>query len=281
MLRLLERSVGSIEQRLILVPPPDLTVPATFENAVADPDLREALVRQAQRLRGSIYLSDGAIRQADLSHDGRHRTAEDARSWHLLFLNKANQISSCAWYLEHTQLPSFEHLRVSHCPLTRMDGWQRCISDAVQQDIARAGRAGLNYAELGGWAVAPESRRSPDGLLMALATYALSRALGGALGMTAATVRHSSSSILRRLGGVPLESDGVIVPPYFDDRYDCTMELLRFDSRRPNQKYNSLVDRLRDKLAHVPVIAAAISTDLIANGYDAPERYASQAIATA
>jgi hypothetical protein len=35
------------------------------------------------------------------------------------------------------------------------------------------------------------------------------------------------------------------------------MELLRFDSRRPDAKYNGLIELLRRKLASVPVIANA------------------------
>jgi hypothetical protein len=271
MLRLLERSVATVGQRLILVPPPHVVVPPTFRNAIVDPALREALVRQVQRLRGAIYLSDGAIRRADLSFDGRHRTNEDSRSWHLLVLNRENQISSCAWYLEHAQAPSFDHLRVRRCPLNHFSEWGERLMAAVHHELTRAQRAGLKYAEVGGWAVAPENRCTSEGLLLALAAYSLGRMLGGCLGITTATVRHSSSRILRRLGGAPLEADGVEIPAYFDPNYDCTMELLRFDSRRPNPKYSSLVDRLRDKLAQVPVIATAIALDPGDHPYDLDE----------
>ena len=76
---------------------------------------------------------------------------------------------------------------------------------------------------------------------------------GGALGVTTATVRHCSSRILRRLGGAQLEIDGTIVPPYYDPHYDCTMELLRFDSSRPNSRYARLVEALEAKLEEVEV----------------------------
>ena len=73
--------------------------------------------------------------------------------------------------------------------------------------------------------------------------------------MTTATVRHPSSTILRRLGGSSLEVDGIRVPSYFDPAYACEMELLRFDSRRPNPKYVDLVEVLRSKLGNVTVVA--------------------------
>jgi len=259
MLRLLERSVATVEHRLILVAPPGAAVPNDFRNATSDPVLREALIRQVQRLRGGIYLEDGAIQRHQLSTDGRHHTPDDGRSWHLLFLNKANRISSCAWYLEHEEAPSFHQLRVRHCPLSTAAHWRDRVVTAVQNELTRARRLGLRYAEVGGWAVARESRCTSESLLLALGAYGLARMFGGCLGITTATIRHASSRILRRLGGAPLEAHGSVIPPYFDPAYDCTMELLRFDSRRANPKYSSLIDRLRDKLAHVPVIATELA----------------------
>ena len=93
---------------------------------------------------------------------------------------------------------------------------------------SRARRAGLYYAELGGWAVSPERRCTSEGLILALAGYGLSRLLGGAIGITAANVTHASSSILRRLGGSYLEVDGTTIPAYYDPSYNTMIELLRF-----------------------------------------------------
>jgi hypothetical protein len=89
--------------------------------------------------------------------------------------------------------------------------------------------------------------------MLALAGYSLGRIRGGCLGITTATVRHCSSSILRRLGGATLEADGVTVPRYYDPRYRCDMEVLRFDSRNPNTKYLHLIELLREKLANALV----------------------------
>jgi hypothetical protein len=259
MLRLLERSVATVEQRLILVAPPDVPVTPSFRNATVDPTLREALIRQVQRLRAAVYLEDGAIQRPELSPDGRHRTSEDARSWHLLLLNKANQISSCIWFLEHEHNPSLDQLRLRHCPLTRASTWGARLSDAVKSELSWARTQGLKFGEVGGWAVAPESRCTSEGLLLVLGAFSLANALGGSLVLATATARHSSSRILQRLGGSRLEADGAAIPPYFDPQYDCMMELLRFDSRRPNSRYRGLIDLLRDKLTHVPVIATAIA----------------------
>ena len=101
---------------------------------------------------------------------------------------------------------------------------------------------------------------------------------GGALGLTTATVRHCSSTILRRIGGRRLEVDGMVVPPYYDPRYKCEMELLRFDSRRPSAKYADMIDRLGEKLASVHVIAASDPATAVTF---APERHDQAALSAA
>jgi hypothetical protein len=93
---------------------------------------------------------------------------------------------------------------------------------------------------------------------MALATYSLAQVLGGCIGITTATTRHSSSSILRRLGGSSLESGGDELPSYYDPQFQCQMEVLGFDSDRPAPKYGGLVDRLRSEIRAAPVICAGV-----------------------
>jgi hypothetical protein len=253
MLRLLERSVRSVDKRLVLLAPRQATVDA-FQNVAVDADRHSELVAEVQRLRGSIYLNDGAIEREHLSPEGLHRTPEDDKSWHLLMMGKDGRVSSCVWYLEHASSASIDHLRVRHCPLARTDAWRDRLTSAIDAEMTRARRANLRYAEVGGWAVAKESRCTSEGLVLALAAYSLGRILGGALGITTATVRHSSSTILRRVGGSHLEVDGTTVPPYYDPNYKCEMELLRFDSRRPNAKFGNLIEQLKDKLARASVI---------------------------
>jgi hypothetical protein len=96
-----------------------------------------------------------------------------------------------------------------------------------------------------------------------LAAFSLGRIAGGALGLTTATVRHASSTILRRLGGSNLEVNGKPIPSYYDERYGCEMELLRFDSRRPSSRFAAVIDRLAERLAYVPVIAASELVEVI------------------
>jgi len=254
MLKLLERTIATLEDRLVLLAPPD-AAPSFFRHVEIDTDRHQRLVHEMQQLRGRIYLNDGAIRPQQLSADGAHQTPEDNKSWHLLSIDGAQKVTGCAWYLQHNQGVKPQTLRVRHSPLARNQDWRELLWKGVNAELDRAHRERLNYVEVGGWAVAKEAACPTEGLVIALAGYSLGQICGDCLGMTTATVRHCSSSILRRLGGAPLEVSGIRVPSYYDPRYECEMEILRFDSRKPNPRYASLVARLRNAMANVRVIA--------------------------
>src|SRR5690349_19459630 len=113
MVKLLERSVATAEQRLVVVAPSAIEAPSTFRNSTPDSTLREALLRQIQRLRGTVYLEDGAIRRRHLTADGRHCTPDDGRSWHMAFLNAENRVSSAIWMLPHAEDVSVDDFRAS------------------------------------------------------------------------------------------------------------------------------------------------------------------------
>lgn len=255
MLKLLERNIASVEQRLLLLAPSQASVPAFLGHVEIDSRMHRERVRQMQGLRGGVYLNDGAVVPEQLSPEGLHQTPEDERSWHLLTLDKHDRVSACAWFLQHDQTVQADDLRVGHSPLAREAAWRGPLWGAVESEIESARRDRIGYVEVGGWAVAEDNRNSTDGLVLALAGYSLGRVCGGVLGLTTATIRHCSSTILRRLGGASLAFGDVTIPAYYDPKYRCEMELLRFDSRRPNPKYSGLIELLREKLADVQVIA--------------------------
>jgi len=179
----------------------------------------------------------------------------------MLLLDKHQRVTACALYLEHDHNDvTFDQLRARHCPLTNEPEWRPTVERAIEAELDRARSEQLHYVELGGWAVSEDSRGTAGPLALALAVYGFSRRAGGALGITTATFRHCSATILKRLGGARFEVDGVTLPPYFDSRYQCMMEMLKFDSRRPNPKYLNLIDQVRDTLARITVVARPDTT---------------------
>ena len=252
-LKLLERTVATLDQRLLLLAPSS-SIPDAFLNVEYDNAEHQRYVREMQKLRGRIYVGDGAVTREQLTVEGLHETVEDHKSWHLLMVDRRRRVTGCAWYLEHPSSVRVRDLRVRNSPLAKMAEWRGKLWKGVESELKRAREAGLRYTEVGGWAVSEQSRCTSEGLVLALAGYSLGRMFGGCLGITTATVRHCSSSILRRLGGAPLQAEGTPVPSYYDPHYDCEMEILRFDSRHPNPKFNGLIEQLREKMASVPVI---------------------------
>jgi hypothetical protein len=270
LLNRLDRTIASLPQRLVLLAPPEFVVPDRFTSCEFDLARHEGLIQAIQRFRGDIYYEDGAITRDQLADDGRHVTPEDNQAWHLVLMNDQGGISACAWYHEHANTVYFDRLRVRHSALARSPEWREALWRAVDQHIADARRNGLRYAELGGWAVARESRSTSETLLLALATYALSRLGGGALGITTATNRHRSSSILCRLGGQPLDFDGLVLPPYYDPQYDCVMEILRFDSRAPEPRYDGLVQLVNSNIFDIPLVARPYWPAMRSSGFVPP-----------
>jgi hypothetical protein len=260
----LERNVASVDERMVLLAPSERSVSNFFKKVDVDSGKYHQLLQDVQRFRGSIYLQDGAIEPSQLSDNGLHQTPDDDESWHMILLNKQEEVKACMMYREHENTVGPDDLRVRHNPLAQQDEWRPRLWKAIESELARAQRDDLQYVEVGGWAVAPELRRTAGPLTIPLAIYGLSRRNGGAIGVSTATYRNCSATILQRLGGSRFEVDGVTLPPYYDPRYKCMMELLRFDSREPNPRYVGLIDRLREKLAGVRVVMRPAWTSALA-----------------
>lgn len=244
----------SSQTQLVILPPARSAAPRIFRNIDTNSRRYDQLLAEMQRLRGQIYLSDGAIQDDELTSDGRHKLAVDERSWHVLMLEGGRRVSGCLRYLEEQQASRFDELCIQQSALARCPVWGKKFRRAVEIEMTRAWQKGIGFGEVGGWAVAEERRRTTDPLCMVLATCGLFRLLGGCAGLATATVRHGSSAILRRIGLTPLTEDGVEIPAYYDPRYRCEMEALRFDSDFPSPKYAQAIDLLSSWLELAPVI---------------------------
>ena len=135
--------------------------------------------------------------------------------------------------------------------LGRQTQGRRRTGSAVQDAAA----SGFSYIEVGGWAIAEKVRCTAECLRSVLAVYAWSRLVGGALGVSTATERNGSASILKRLGGSSMQWDKSEIPAYYDPRYDCRMHMLRYDSRTPTARYEASIRGIEGVMANVPVIS--------------------------
>jgi hypothetical protein len=225
-----------------------------FRCCQSNTDLHKEYLSQLQRLRGRLYLSDGAIRGSDLDDEGHFRMHGDEDAWHLLLLDETSEVIGCSRYLVHPHTINFNDLRVSQCALAREPGWVNKVRNAVESELNIARIRNLSYVEIGGWALSEEWRGTKAALEIALGSYALARLWGGAIGCCTATARHGSASILRRLGGQSLNWDGEDLPPYHDSHYGCSMELLRFDDPTIASRFIPVVNQLTRTLAGATVL---------------------------
>lgn len=255
---MLFRDSRSIRHRsFILLAPSNETISHYPGGVTVSRDLHTHLLAESQRLRGRIYLADGAVTVGELDKRERHIQPLDSRSWHLLTLGSLGRVIGCTRFRRHPSPAAWTQLAIRQAPIAQSDEWGFRFRRSVDTELDAARRAGFAYVEVGGWALAREIRGTTMALKTVLATYAWSELLGGALGITTATQRNDSAAILRRLGGTPLKHDGEELPPYFDDRYGCTMEVLRFDSREPNPRYRALLDEVREQVATATVVCAS------------------------
>jgi hypothetical protein len=228
-------------------------VPKIFHDARESHHDHRSLLTEIQRFRGQVYLADGAIEESDLV-DGRHVAAADEHSWHFLVHDENGDIAGCIRYHAHDLSSLLLRLSVFHTSLAACPEWGPILEQAVASEIALARTRQLSFVEVGGWAVAEHVRNTAEPLRLGLVAYSLGQLMGGAVGLCTATRRHCSSSILRRIGGRFLEHDGTAIPTYYDPRYACEMDILRFHSWNPNPRYAQWIEQIRNSLQRLTVI---------------------------
>ncbi len=180
----------------------------------------------------------------------------------MLVMDRDDQVCGCIRYREYWKDETFSELSVSESALAKSKTFGSILEAAVRAELSRASKLQVPFVESGGWALAEEYRGTTEALRMALAVYALSQALGGAIGISAATQRHGSASILRRIGGQPLEFEGFPLPAYDDPRYGCQMEALRFYSWAPNPRFSVWIDEVKAGLRTIPVLTNGVTGPL-------------------
>jgi len=221
-------------QRLsILAPAADL-----YDSVRVDAKEYLARLRDVQRLRNTAFAAHGMT--AD--HMDEY-ASDDEQCLHIVMTNDEGSATACVRCLDQPNTVDVTELR-AYAP-----EWPADMVAAVASDLGEARRAGFLYGEWGSFVVDASRRGTTEALVVALASYALGRLRGGALGLTLANVKYGAASILRRIS-----ADETVLPGYFDSRYYADVELVRFDSRRPASKYERMVAQLQARLATVPVL---------------------------
>src|ERR1019366_1127957 len=145
---LLQSFGDHIPDGLVLLAPAGCGIPSSFRRCSIDRNRHGRLLRQVQRVRGAIYLADGALQASQLTSDGRHVQYYDYDSWHLLAGNGNGEVHGCARYRHLTGNVGFEDLGVRESWLAKCEQWGLSLRSAVESEIARAKQRGMAFSEV-------------------------------------------------------------------------------------------------------------------------------------
>jgi len=222
-------------------------IPSSCFRASVDPRLHSRLLFDLQLLRGNA-LREYYPLAAGLTQDGRHFQSTDAESWHVLLEDEDGRVRACSRY-RHVD-GGFNQLGAHESSLAKSVTFGSAVRRAIESHMRRAQAANMHYGEAGGWVLCPELRCSTAAINIALMTFALADRLGGGMGITTATTRHQSASILRRLGGHRLGG----LPAYYDPKYGCVLEILGFDMKALRAQFARKLDDLKGRLDSLPIV---------------------------
>jgi hypothetical protein len=240
----------------VLLAPQTANTPASFGRIALDHRRYTDLLHGMQRLRGRVYVEDGALQPSQLTPDGRHVLSSDVNSWHLLMCQD-KEVRGCMRYSLYPGSVPFRNLSAAESAAAKCPECGHAVRAAIEREIRRASRLGISFGEAGGWALDERLRNTSAALRLVLSTYGLAQLLGDAVGISTATLRNGSAHILCRIGGSPLQLDTGELDPYYDPRYNCYMRLLYFDSRVQNVKYRDGVHQQRLQLLSSTVVCPA------------------------
>jgi len=128
-----------IHNELVLLAPAGCFIPESFRRRYVDCNRHARWLSDAQRLRGGIYLADGAVQPSQLSADGRHVQHADYDSWHVLTVDGKGAVQGCARYRHLIGNVGFDDLGPQQIKNIARPG-----SAGVQNEIA------MNIGDIGG-----------------------------------------------------------------------------------------------------------------------------------
>jgi hypothetical protein len=238
----------------VILAPQGAEFPRSPVNANYDTIRHTRLLAEMQRLRGRVALREGAVTPSMLDSSARYIMPGDENSWHLLRLYDDGRVAGCARILVHPRNVNFPKLRIASASVSQCTFWARHVRNAVESELTRARLNDLTTIEPGGWVVDEALRGTCEAVSLAISAFAWAQILGDCIGFLTATVKHGSATILRRLGGRQLKTEGETIPGYFEPAWGCNMELLHFDTNSLNPRFEPSLSSARSRLLESPVV---------------------------
>jgi hypothetical protein len=247
--------------KFMLLCPMNSGIPDSFKNYCFSKEQYDEMLSKMQRLRGQVYLADGAIKEEELT-DGLHCLEIDRLSWNVLGIDDSGNVRACMRYHENHLLDPITNMWIYKSELATLPEWRDLFTAALESQQRRALAGGKRHAEIGGLAIHPDYRHTtlnhqePEIQRMALATHVIALERGGCIWVSTATKRNKASRVLRRYGR-PLRHGNVTFPEFYDPQYRCYMEALSSDSDFMLEKYSAQIEKIAPQVLDATVIFPA------------------------
>lgn len=230
-----------------------------FANVTRDATAHEAMLHRVQRLRGEVYVDDGAAPEQLLDASGRHVAADDPLRWHIVLLDPEDAPIACVSLRLHMADARPEEVTVYELAHLADDDTfaprlHRALGDVI--DLARSEQ--VHFGEAGGMAVSTRVQHVGLGLVMSLAGWSLCRVVGHHIGVSGAGVRNGISSIHQRSGAWRLHDHEEALPQVLHPVFQDPIEVLGFDTRKPSDKCQPRLAALAEHLPECMVLADVV-----------------------
>lgn len=238
------RDLYSDDFRLCILPPKDHCA-ACGRKCIYNSEDYDARLARIRRLRGKVFLADGAVTQEHLDESGSYHTSLDHRAWHIYLAGNDGEVPACCTLMLHRNVVEVQELRISELLCHIQDDRRGLYESAIQSLIREAARLNVGFGEAAAWAIDQKFRNHCASMMMIIASWPLYQTLGNAIIIGAPTSRHHTSSIEKRMGGFPLALQGSPLGPFHDAPHGCDMEFVWFDSQRPLSRFAQIISEMR------------------------------------
>jgi hypothetical protein len=241
---------------LTIIAPSAEKIPDCLPHYIPDEGLRRKLVDEVQRFRGRIFVQDNSLPASALDAQGRHNMPYDDEAWHLLVWDRYQNVCGAmrvGIHLQKHRPVRLEDLQISKF-LAHLPTATRSLVEGAARAYLRRIRSPSPFFEPGGWVIAENARKSTLASVLAAAVWSLGRAVGGSAGLSMATMKNNSASILKKMGGFELFSRGVPLAPFFDPYHGSQMELIGFDPSYLNPRLEATVAEIQEFINVLPII---------------------------
>ncbi len=224
-----------------------------------DSDLRYDFMFELFKMRGSVYLQDGAISEENLDKFGKYVSPHDKYSWQVLLLDSSKKphggLRIRFWDFENIRA----HFMQTHAKelIDRMDcDNQKVYQESIIRFLDEEMRTKF-FGEVAGLVITDYEKNSPAALLLVAFCFAFGEFVGGFNALVSATERHYSNRIMRKIGGhrIPHKETKEYLNTFFDSKYNCNMEYIVFESACPAALIQDLCKKIQEKLKTTLVLA--------------------------